>query len=206
MQPGARAAASARAVLALMLLAPGMLAQEPPHRADWDTVSANLLLTLLLRGYVQPKVEHGGGEIRILIVGNDRFGRAVESLARGKKASGKNRLLLCPLRVSGERLDEQRERMRSAHVIVVATEDEKVERTVLWEASGRPILLCGREPDFVRHGGHILLWLSEDGKPAFEIAEKALAELGIGVEAAAVKASRKAPRRTARRADEGGGK
>lgn len=179
------------ALLGAVAPAQGPVPQRP---LDWDTVAGNLLLTLLVGGHIEPVSKEDRTHLKIAVIGDDRFGKAVAVLARDKQVRQPKPLPLTVLALAEKDLLQRRQELLACDVIVFATADDKVMQQVITAVAERPILLCSRSPGFLAAGGHLQLWLSDENKPRYELADKVLAARGIKVTIAAVKASQQAPR------------
>lgn len=167
--------------------------QEPP-KVDWDTAAANLLLMLLQQGHIAPEAPTHKDTLRIAVVGDDRFGRAVVSLAAGKVTDKEPKVPLVVVAVAENEVQERAAEWTQVDVVVVASDAAKVQAQVLEGMAGRSGLLVGRRHDFVAAGGHLQLWLSADKKPRFELDHKAARKSGQKISSAVVKASTPVPR------------
>jgi hypothetical protein len=187
-------AAAAAALLALLTALPGR-AQAPAPAAprDWDTVSSNMLLLLLVQGYIEPAVQPGRKEVSICVIGDSRFGNALQSLATGKKVALPQPVPVRAWQLAETDLVAKQKELLASDVIVFATDDANVHAQVITAVGGRPVLLCSRMPGFLAIGGHLQLWLSNESKARFELADKVLVARGLKVNIAAVKASKQAP-------------
>lgn len=187
-------ACAALSALLAVVLSSGLARGQDPAKVDWDTAAANMLLLLLQQGHIAPPEPERQAELRIAVIGDDRFGRAVSALAVGKKTVKPASLPMRVVTIAENELATRRGDWQAVDVLVLATADESVTGEVLKAMAGQPTLLVGRDSRFVEQGGHLQLWLNPDHKPRYELDHKAVRKIGLRLSSSVVNASTPAPR------------
>lgn len=187
-------------LVAIITIATGSLrAQDPPKKVDWDEAAANLVVAFFSGGYIgMPQVDTQK-ELTVAVVGDNRFGRAVIALAANKRTPKPQDAPIRIVQITDKDLLERKDEWSACHVVVFATDDDKVQTQALAIMAGSGSLLVGRTPGFVAAGGHLNFWLGKDNKPHYELDHKAVIKLGIKPISAVVKSSRPEPRDPERR-------
>ncbi len=185
----------AAACFAAIVAAGGALPDSPdpgwqdPPRVDWDSSAASLVLMLFEQNLVTAPDAASRGELRIAVIGDDRFGKAIAAIGARKRTRGEPPV---PFRISSfaaADLIERKEDWSHCDVVVFATDDALVHSQVLAVMKDRRALLVSRRDDFVAKGGHLQLWLGKQKKPCYALDAKAVARLGFKLSEAVVRNS-----------------
>jgi hypothetical protein len=158
-RPGRGWARSLAAVLLAVLAGAVAVASEPPVSREYQVKAAFLLNFLQFVEWPATAFETPEEPVRIGILGDDPFGRAMERTVLGETVRGH------PLVV---RRSTDPAGLNDCHLVFVArSERERLDR-VLTELSRFPILTVGDTEGFARRGG-VINFLLEDKKVRFEI-------------------------------------
>lgn len=141
-----------------------------------------VFLLNFIRYATWPKTSFESAEspVRVLVVGRDPFGPALEATFRGEKALGRSIEVLRSLEVPDP---------PAAHVVFCGELAPEARAKLLAHSRGRPILLVGELEGLAQDGACINFYL-QDQKTRFEINTDALAAASLELSPAVLKLAR----------------
>ena len=182
------------AIVAAVLAAP-VGAQGPSYGGDDKAaaLAANILLVALKREYVTVPKRRGRTSIDIVLIGKNRFGRALQQLASKVRRTDRSKMSIRVISIGADDITQRTPDVCCADIVVLATNDAMVHNRTIKLCSSRPVMLVSCRSRFISAGGHLELYVGKNGRMAYEIDHVGLVrDRGFGVSATLVKQSKAA--------------
>jgi hypothetical protein len=169
---------------------PGPESEDERSEREAADAAASFLLVLLREEHLQVPAREDRRDIRIVVVGEGRFGRALAALAKKVGKTKKSELRIVVETIPEDQLIEESETLEGADIVAFATDDLRVHRQVIAACKKQRTMLVSRRPEFIREGGHLELYVNKKGKLGFELDHRTLVrEKGFQVSSAVVRLS-----------------